>query len=134
MLTRAKWFAAKSAQIGVSLTSSVIRRLGGAIPCDGQHPELVQDMEDKPKRSPALRLFNALCATALIAAVIFILVAGFHSGAMAMAALAIASVAVPVVIGGEGIADVLTGLVEALVDGVIAIIECIVGAISGLFG
>ncbi|NLB14905.1 MAG: hypothetical protein GX826_12970, partial [Gammaproteobacteria bacterium] len=92
------------------------------------------DMEDKPKRSPALRLFNALCATALIAAVIFILVAGFHSGAMAMAALAIASVAVPVVIGGEGIADVLTGLVEALVDGVIAIIECIVGAISGLFG
>lgn len=91
-------------------------------------------MENKPKRSPALRLFNALCATALITAVIFMLVAGFHFGAMAVVALAIASVATPVVISGVGIVEMLTGLVEALVDGVTAIVECIVSAISGLFG
>ena len=91
-------------------------------------------MENKPKRSPALRLLNALCATALIAAVIFMLVAGFHFGTVAVAALAVASVATPVVISGVGIVEMLTGLVEALVDGVLAIIECIVSAISALFG
>ena len=91
-------------------------------------------MEKKTKRSVGLRAFNALGVTLLLSSVIYILVAGFHSVAMAVVAVSIAGVATPVVLSDDGPLEILLGTLEAIVDGALAIVDGITSAISGLFG
>lgn len=91
-------------------------------------------MQEKPKRPAWLRALNALCAVALLSSVIYMIAFGFHFAAMTVLALALASVATPVVMGGEGVLEMVTGIVEAVVDGLLAIVEGIASAIAGIFG
>jgi hypothetical protein len=91
-------------------------------------------MKKKSKRPLGLRVFNALGVTLLLSSVVYILVAGFHSVAMAAVALSIAGVATPVVLSDDGPLEILLGTLEAVVDGALAIVEGITSAISGLFG
>jgi len=91
-------------------------------------------MKKKNKRSPVLRVFNALGVTLLLSSVIYILVAGFHSVAMAAVAFSIAGVATPVVLSDDGPLEILLGTFEAIIDGALAIVEGITSAITGLFG
>ena len=91
-------------------------------------------MKNKNKRSVGLRAFNALGVTLLLSSVIYILVAGFHSVAMAAVAVSIAGVATPVVLSDDGPLEILLGTLEAVVDGALAIVDGIASAISGLFG
>jgi hypothetical protein len=39
--------------------------------------------------------------------------------------IAVASIAIPVISGGEGLVDMLVGVLEAVVDGILVIIEAI---------
>jgi hypothetical protein len=91
-------------------------------------------MEKKSKKSAPLRAFNALCAILLFGSAIYMIVLGFHFGAMTAAALSIAGVATPVILSGEGILEVIMGIFEAVIDGVAAIFDGIVCAISSIFG
>ncbi len=90
-------------------------------------------MENKVERSNWLRAFNSLCSTLLIGAAIYIMVIGFSAFAMVAMAISFAGAAAPLVKRDEGIWDIVIGTVEAMVDGVSAIIECISSAIAGLF-
>ena len=80
-----------------------------------------------------LRFLNSFCAFALLGCVIYIIFAGFQAAAVGFALLALASVAVPVAMGGDGILEILSGILEALVEGVLGIFETIADFISGLF-
>ena len=91
-------------------------------------------MKQKTKRPLGLRGFNALGVTLLLSSVIYILVAGFYSVAIAAVAFSIAGVATPVVLSNDGLLEILLGTLEAIVDGALAIVEGITSAISGLFG
>lgn len=91
-------------------------------------------MKKKTKRPLSLRVFNALGATLLLSSVVYILVAGFHSVAMAAVALSIAGVATPVALSDDGPLEILLGTLEAIIEGVLTIVEGITGAISSMFG
>ena len=90
-------------------------------------------MKKKTKRSPGLRAFNALGVTLLLSSLVYILVVGFHSIAMAAVALSVAGVATPVVLSNDGPLEILLGTLEGMIDGALAIVEGITSAISGLF-
>ncbi|WP_339409240.1 hypothetical protein [Pseudomonas sp. EA_35y_Pfl2_R5] len=91
-------------------------------------------MKKKNKNPVGLRAFNALGVTLLLSSVIYILVAGFHSVAMAAVAFSIAGVATPVGLSNDGPLEILLGTLDAIFDGAVAIVEGIATAISGLFG
>lgn len=91
-------------------------------------------MKKKTKRPLSLRVLNALGATLLLSSVVYILVAGFHSVAMAAVALSIAGVATPVALSDDGPLEILLGTLEAIIEGVLTIVEGITGAISSMFG
>ena len=92
------------------------------------------EMTDRKHRSLKIKILNSICSSALIVSLIYVLVAGFEVVALGAMAIAIAGVATPVVLSGEGVLEVLFGIVGAIIDGVMIIIEGITNAISGLFG
>jgi hypothetical protein len=91
------------------------------------------EMKKKVKRSIVRRAFNSLCAALLVGSAIYIMVMGFSSVAMAAMAISVAGAAVLPVQSSEGVLEVITGTVEAMVDGVLAVIEAITSAIASLF-
>lgn len=91
-------------------------------------------MKKKVERSKWQRAFNSLCATLFIGSVIYIMVMGFSTVAMAAMAISVAGTAAPLVQSDEGILEILIGTLEAMIDGVVAIIKGIAGAIASLFG
>lgn len=90
-------------------------------------------MNNQTPRSKGLRAFNALCATCLIGALIYLLTLGVHAVAVAAMLVSIAAVAVPLTWGDGGILEVVTGTIEAIIDGLLALIEGMISAVSGLF-
>ncbi|MFN9525353.1 MAG: hypothetical protein ACK561_00280 [Pseudomonadaceae bacterium] len=90
-------------------------------------------MKNKVKRSRLRRVFNSLCAVLLVGSAIYIMVMGFSSVAMAAMAISVAGAAVLPVQSSEGFLEVITGTVEAVIDGVLAVIEAITSAIASLF-
>lgn len=91
-------------------------------------------MSNKAARSIKLRAFNALCATLFFAAVVYIMFMDFHAAAIAALVFAIAGAATPVALSGEGALEIVLGTFEAIIDGVVAIVEALASAVSGLFG
>ncbi len=67
----------------------------------------------KEKRSAGIRALNAFCALVLLGGIVYVLVAGYKMMAIGTMALALATIAAPVVAGGEGILEVLLGVVVA---------------------
>lgn len=91
-------------------------------------------MNNKTSRSAGLRAFNALCALAIIAGGLYMLFAGFEFLALAAVCCALAGAATPVVASGEGVWEMISGVFEALADGIVAIFEAITGMVLGIFG
>ncbi|PKQ40284.1 hypothetical protein CXP40_16025 [Pseudomonas sp. YY-1] len=77
-----------------------------------------------------LRAFNSLCAALFIDSAIYIMAIGFSTVAMA---ISVAGAAVLPVQSSEGVLEVITGTVEAMIDGVLAVIEAITSVIASLF-
>lgn len=91
-------------------------------------------METKDKKPSGIRILNSLCAMALLGVVVYVAIAGVDALALGVLALALAGVTAPVVASADGFLDVLAGVLEALTEGIVAVFEAIVDAISGLFG
>ncbi|APU31578.1 hypothetical protein UYA_18295 [Ectopseudomonas alcaliphila JAB1] len=90
-------------------------------------------MKKKVKRSIVRRAFNSLCAALLIGSAIYIMVMGFSSVAIAAMAISVAGAAVLPIQSSEGILEIIVGTFEAMIDGLLTIIEGITSAIAGLF-
>ncbi|EXJ12531.1 hypothetical protein [Nitrincola nitratireducens] len=90
-------------------------------------------MKKKVERSKGLRVFNSLCAALLMTSVIYILVMGFNSIVMAVMVISVAGAAAPLIHSDEGILEIVIGTFEAMIDGVVAVIEGIVNTITSLF-
>ena len=82
-------------------------------------------MKTRKKKSFGIRFLNAICFIAILCSGIYLLTAGLQAIAIAVAVIAMAGVATPAVIAGDGILDALLGIFEALFDGVLAISEAI---------
>lgn len=91
-------------------------------------------MTRKSGKSKPLRALNALCVTVLLGASLYTAFAGLQLAAAATILLCAAGIATPVILGAEGFMDVVTGIFEALIDGIVAIIEGIASVIAGIFG
>lgn len=91
-------------------------------------------MMDRKQKPLKIKVLNSLCACALIGCLIYVVFAGFHAIALGAMVIALAGVATPVILAGEGFLEVLLGIIEAIVDGVMVIVEGIVSVISGIFG
>jgi hypothetical protein len=88
----------------------------------------------KTERSIGLRAFNAVCATILFVSGLYILFAGMQIVAVAALLCATVGVAIPVVLSGAGILEMLTGIAEAILDGIMAIFDAIASFFSGVLG
>ncbi len=87
-------------------------------------------MKTRRKRSIWLRACNSLCVLTLIASVLYLLLAGFQPLALAALICASAGVATPAVASGGRIAEVITGILEAILDGLSAIVDAIASLFS----
>lgn len=86
----------------------------------------------KENRSLMIRVFNAIFSLIFIVSLVSVLFFGFEKFAIGLLALSVVSVATPVVLATEeGILDILIGIFEAFIEGVMAIVGCISDFISG---
>jgi hypothetical protein len=92
------------------------------------------EMKSKRERSIGIRAFNAVCALVVLACGVFMLIAGFHFVAAAALLGAVAGVAGPAVVAGEGVLDMIAGVFEAIIDGIMAVFEAISSLLCSLFG
>ena len=90
-------------------------------------------MKKNADRSPKIKALNTLCASVLLGSLIYILVSGVHMAALAMVVTSAVGLATPVVLSGEGFMDIITGLFEAVFEGIAVIFEGIADFISGIF-
>ena len=89
----------------------------------------------KNNRSLAHRAFNSLFGLTFLVAVIWLLFAGVETVALGLLVASIAGVGLPVITGdASGIVEVFIGILEALLDGVLAILELIGSLVSSVFG
>lgn len=91
-------------------------------------------MGRRHRSSRALRLIRGLCSSILIVATLYIFFAGFDLLAGTAIALAVASVAAPIVVGGGGALEMAASFFEALLEGVTAIVEAIGDFLGGFSG
>jgi len=90
-------------------------------------------MTDKKEKSRMLRMLNSICSGVLISSLVYMLVVGFEFYAMTVMLAAIVGAGAPVVASEDSILEMLTGLFEAIIEGVMAVVSGIVSVISGLF-
>ena len=88
----------------------------------------------KKQRSGIVRALNAVCAMVLVVAGLYVVIAGFQIAAVVALVCATAGVATPVLLSGEGILEVVSGIFGALLDGLMAVFEAILDIFSGIFG
>ncbi|VUD69451.1 hypothetical protein TDB9533_04821 [Thalassocella blandensis] len=91
-------------------------------------------MGRRNNKSIQIKAFNAVCSILLISSIIYILFAGFEVIATGILITSLAASAVPVVVAGEGLVEILVGILEALLEGVMVVVECIASIFSGLLG
>lgn len=85
------------------------------------------------QRSTKLRCFNALCSLALVGSLLALLFLGWHWAAASMAALALAGVVAPVAVTADSALAIMQESVLAILDGLLAIVQCITAAVSAVF-
>ena len=88
---------------------------------------------NRKEKDLRLRIVNAVCGLLLCIAIIYALVAGFDLLAIGLIASSTIGAAVPVVLAGEGVLEIIVGVLEALLEGVVEIFSAIFGAISNIF-
>jgi len=91
-------------------------------------------MKKREEPSPKIKALNTICVLVLLCSVIYMLIAGVKVAALGAIAVSLVGAATPVFIMGEGFMDVLTGVFEAVFEGIMVIVEGIAEFISGLFG
>ncbi|KAA3637990.1 MAG: hypothetical protein DWP95_13570 [Proteobacteria bacterium] len=91
-------------------------------------------MKNGEDQSTKIKALNAICASVLLCSLVYMLVAGVKMVALSAMVASLAGAATPVMMAGEGVFAILSGILEALFEGVMVIIEGIADFISGLFG
>ena len=89
-------------------------------------------MPQKEKRPVLLRLFNSLCAFSIIGAAIYLLFVGLETVPVLLLLVACAGIATPASIGSDGLLDAIGSIFEALLEGIMGIIETIGDIFSGV--
>lgn len=89
-------------------------------------------MEQRKPRHLFVRLINACSSLTVIAAVVYILFAGFTLTSTAVVTVAVVVLAAPVVSAGGSLVEMLSGILEAFIQGLMAIFDVIGSVISGL--
>ena len=77
----------------------------------------------KKKRSLLNRILNATCFLSILVSYLYLIFLGFNLFASGIIVGAIIITSIPVVMAGEGTFDILSGILEAVVDGALAVIE-----------
>ncbi len=90
-------------------------------------------MKKRKDRPPKIKALNALCASILLCSLIYMLVDGMKMVALGIMATSVVGLVTPVVLSGEGFMDIITGLFEAVFEGIAVIFESIADFISGIF-
>ena len=72
-------------------------------------------MAARKQRSLKIKTLNSVCASALIGALLYIVIS------------------TPVIVSSEGVLEALLEIVMSVAEGIMTIVEVVVGAISGLF-
>ncbi|HEY7885421.1 MAG TPA: hypothetical protein VIC08_10780 [Cellvibrionaceae bacterium] len=80
-----------------------------------------------------LKLLNIFCSFTLLIAVIYLFFAGFNWLAAGAITAALVGTAAPVVIGSDGIVEILFGIAEAIFEGIAVVVEGIFSVVSSLF-
>jgi hypothetical protein len=76
------------------------------------------------------RIISAVSSLALVATGGYVLVAGFTMISSIMLALVLLNICGPVVLDGGGVFEVLTGVVEAFVEGIMIVVDAIASLFS----
>ncbi|AKS41153.1 hypothetical protein [Wenzhouxiangella marina] len=90
-------------------------------------------MKRRSDRSIGMKLLNAMMALLLLGSACFMLIVGLHVIAISALLVSVAGLATPVILSGEGIVDMISGFFEAILEGLLAIVEGITEFFSGLF-
>ncbi|MDN3559648.1 hypothetical protein [Vreelandella neptunia] len=90
-------------------------------------------MAARKQRSLKIKTLNSVCASALIGALLYIVIMGFEVVALGAMGVALAGISIPVIVSSEGVLEVLLEIVMSVAEGIMTIVEVVVGAISGLF-
>lgn len=90
-------------------------------------------MKKREERSPKIKALNPICTSVLFCSLVYMLVAGMNIVALGIVVSSVVGMAAPVMLSGEGVLDILTGLFEAVFEGMAVIVEGIAGFLSGLF-
>ncbi|PKH61593.1 MULTISPECIES: hypothetical protein [unclassified Halomonas] len=90
-------------------------------------------MAARKQRSLKIKTLNSVCASALIGALLYIVIMGFEVVALGAMGVALTGVSTPVIVNSEGLLEVLLEIVMSIAEGIMTIVEVVVGAISGLF-
>lgn len=85
-------------------------------------------------KSLKLRVFNAVCSTILISAIGYAIIVSWDVFAMGFITASIIGASVPVVLSGEGALEIVLGIFEVLIEGIVELFAGILSAISGIFG
>lgn len=89
----------------------------------------------KEKRfSPAARLLGGFCALALIGVLIIVALAGFGLFTGAVLAASVSGLAVPCVMAGGSLWDMLEALWDLILEGLGTLLEVIADAFASIFG
>ena len=89
---------------------------------------------DKGNRPLQIRAFNCICSLVLICALVYILVAGLEKVAAVLIVVSIISAATPVVYAGGNVLEMFVGFLEALLEGIMLIVEGVTNILSRIFG
>lgn len=87
----------------------------------------------RQKSSAGLRVFRGICSFVMTASVFAILIGGFNMITGAAIALAVVSIAAPIVIGGGSFIEMVVAVFGAILEGILTLVEGIVNAVSGMF-
>ena len=90
-------------------------------------------MAARKQRSLKIKTLNSVCASALIGALLYIVIMGFEVVALGAMGVALTGVSTPVIVKSEGLLEVMLEIVMSIAEGIMTIVEVVVGAISGLF-
>lgn len=89
----------------------------------------------KEKKSLAMRALNSVCALTFLVTLIYVLVGGVEKYAFGLMLASIVGVGLPVVMEETvSFLEIVVGILEALLEGIVAILEFISRLVSGLFG
>lgn len=89
-------------------------------------------MKKREERSPKIKALNTICTSVLFCSLVYMLVADMNIVALGIVVSSVVGMAAPVMLSGEGVLDILTGLFEAVFEGMAVIVEGITGFLSGL--